>query len=228
MAIGVSAVLFDVDGTLVESVDLHAEAWREALRRFGKDVPLADVRRQIGKGGDELVKEFLSKQERERDGEALEAYRAELWRREFMRRVTPLAGARELVLRVQRDGKRAVLASSGKKDEVEHNRKLLGLDGELDGETSADDAERSKPHPDIFEAALAEARVRPEEAIAIGDSPWDAIAAKRAGLRTIGVLSGGFPENDLREAGCIAIYRGPQELLERYEASPLATALPSR
>jgi HAD superfamily hydrolase (TIGR01509 family) len=219
----VRAVLFDVDGTLVDSVDLHARAWQEALRKWGKDVRLEDVRGQIGKGGDQLVPVFLSEEEVEREGEALERFRGERWRRAYMARVRPFPSARELLERVRRDGKRIALASSGKADEVEANRRLLGLDDRLvDGATTSDDADRSKPHPDIFEAALAEARARPEEAIAVGDSPWDAIAARRAGLRTVGVLCGGFPERELREAGCVAIYRDPADLLARYEESPLA------
>jgi HAD superfamily hydrolase (TIGR01509 family) len=219
----VEAVLFDVDGTLVDSVDLHARAWQEALRAFGKDVRLEDVRSQIGKGGDQLVPVFLSREEVARDGEALQRFRGELWRREYMPRVRPFPGARELVRRVRDDGKRVVLASSGKEDELAANRRLLGLDDRLlDGATDADDAERSKPHPDIFVAALAEAGARAEEALAVGDTPWDAIAARRAGLRTVGVLCGGFAEAALREAGCIAVYRDPADLLARYEGSPLA------
>lgn len=216
-------MLFDVDGTLVDSVDLHAQAWQQALARFGKHVRLEDVRRQIGKGGDQLLPVFISAFELRRHGEELERYRGELWRREFMPRVRPLPMARELVLRVKRDGKRVALASSGKEDEVEWNRKLLDLDASvLDAATTSDDADRSKPYPDIFEAARAATGVEPARAVAIGDSPWDALSARRAGLRTIGVLSGGFPEADLRSAGCVAIYRDPADLLGRYDESPLA------
>jgi HAD superfamily hydrolase (TIGR01509 family) len=222
MAGRVEAVLFDVDGTLVDSVDLHAEAWRDALARFGKHVRVEDVRREIGKGGDQLIPVFLSQEEREREGEALDRFRGELWRRTFLPLVRPFPMARELVARVRADGKRVALASSGKAEEVEHHRKLLGLDGLVEGATTSDDAERSKPHPDIFEAALAQARARPEQAIAVGDSPWDALAARRAGVRTVGVLSGGFPEAKLRAAGCVAIYRDPADLLASYDGSPLA------
>jgi HAD superfamily hydrolase (TIGR01509 family) len=218
-------VLFDVDGTLVDSVDLHAQAWQEALARFGKHVRLPDVRSQIGKGGDQLLPVFLSAFELARFGEELDRYRGELWRRAYMPRVRPLPGARELVLRAKADGKRVALASSGKSDEVEANRKLLGLDGAvLDGATTSDDAERSKPYPDIFEAALAATGVPAPGAIAVGDSPWDALSARRAGLRTVGLLSGGFPEEDLRSAGCVAVYRDPADLLARYAGSPLARA----
>lgn len=216
-------MLFDVDGTLVDSVELHALAWREALAHFGKHVRLTDVRGQIGKGGDQLLPVFLTASELGRYGEALDRYRGELWRREYMPKVRPLPGARDLVLRVKRDGKRVALASSGKEDEVEWNRGLLELDPALlETATTSDDAERSKPHPDIFEAALAATRVPAARALAVGDSPWDALSARRAGIRTVGVLSGGFPEPQLRDAGCVAVYRDPADLLARYDDSPLA------
>ncbi len=223
MAGAPEAVLFDVDGTLVDSVDLHARAWQEALAHFGKHVRLAAVRAQVGKGGDQLIPVFLSAYELSRYGEALDRYRAELWRTSYMPRVRPLPRARDLGLRVKQDGKRVALASSGKADEVDWNRDLLGLDPALlETATTSDDAARSKPSPDIFEAALAATRVPPDDALAVGDSPWDALSARRAGLRTVGVLSGGFPEDDLRDAGCVAIYRDPADLLARYDASPLA------
>ena len=211
-----------MDGTLVDSVDLHAEAWQRALKKFGKDVPYEEVRRQIGKGGDQLIPTFLSKQEVERFGEALDAFRAELFQSEYRERARPFPDARELVARVRADGRRVALASSGKEDDVAFYRELVGLDGLLDAATTSSDAEKSKPHPDIFEAALARTGVKAADALAIGDSPWDAISAKRAGIRTVGVLCGGFPEADLRDAGCVAIYRDPADLLARYAESPLA------
>ena len=218
----IAAVLFDVDGTLVDSVDLHARAWAEAFRRFGKDVRVEDVRAQIGKGGDQLLPVFLPEAELREKGEAIDAFRSELWKREYMPRVRPLPSARELVARVRREGKRVALASSGKADEVRFYEQLLGVRDLVEGATTADDAERSKPYPDIFRAALAAARADPDEAVAVGDSPWDALAARRAGVRTVGVLSGGFPEGDLRDAGCIAVYRDPADLLAHFELSPLA------
>ena len=119
------------------------------------------------------------------------------------------------------------LASSGKADEVEWNRRLLGIEPSLlDGVTTADDAARSKPCPDLFEAALAATGATPDRAIAIGDSPWDALSARRAGLRTLGLLSGGFAEEDLLSAGCVALYRDPADLLVRYAESPLARGAP--
>jgi phosphoglycolate phosphatase-like HAD superfamily hydrolase len=112
-------------------------------------------------------------------------------------------------------------ASSAKKDELAAYEQIAGIDDLLDAETASDDVERSKPYPDVFEVALHRLGSQKECTLAIGDSPWDAIAASRTGIRTIGVLCGGFPEDDLRKAGCIAICRGPTELLARLTESPL-------
>ncbi len=217
------AVLFDVDGTLVDTVGLHAAAWQEAFARFGKDVPLEEVRRQIGKGGDQLMPVFLSEDELRRFGGALDAFRSDLYGRAYLPRARPFPGARELVERVRADGKAAVLASSAKRRELERIEALLGVRRDVAGATSADDADRSKPYPDIFRAALAKAPgVAPSEAVVVGDSPYDAEAARRAGIAPVGVLTGGFPEADLRRAGCVAVYRDPADLLARYDDSPLA------
>jgi phosphoglycolate phosphatase-like HAD superfamily hydrolase len=130
---------------------------------------------------------------------------------------------RQLFQRLRADEKRIVLASSAAGDELSTYKQKAEIEDLVQDETSKDDAEKSKPHPDIFAAALAKlSGISPEEAIVIGDSPWDAIAAKRAGVRTIGVLSGGFHDVDLREAGCIAIYKDAADLLARYDESPLA------
>ena len=132
-------------------------------------------------------------------------------------------GVRALADRIRADGRRVVLASSAKADEVERYKEITGIADMLDAETSSDDAERSKPFPDIFEAALERiAPVGPDEAVVVGDTPSDAQAARKAGLRTIGVLSGGFAEGSLREAGCVAIYRDPEDVLRNYDRSPLA------
>lgn len=220
---GPRAVLLDLDGTLVDSVDRHARAWHEALHRFGVDVRLEDVRAQIGKGGDELMPVFLPRAEVERVGAELSAFRDDLFRRVHRPHVRALPGARALVERLRADGRSVALASSGNAEDVAFFRRLVGLDDLLDaGATTSDDAARSKPHPDIFEAALARTGARAEEAIAVGDSPWDAMSASRAGLGTVGLLSGGFGEAALRDAGCVAIYRDPADLLARLDGSPLA------
>jgi HAD superfamily hydrolase (TIGR01549 family) len=219
----IRAALFDIDGTLIDTVDLHAAAWRQAFEHFGKQVPYDEVRSQIGKGGDKLIPTFLSPEEEERFGADLEEYRSGLYLREYLPLATPFPAARELVERVRRAGMLVALASSCKKDELDHNLRLVGIEGLVSAALTSDDIDESKPAPDVFEAALDRIGVAAHEALAIGDSPFDAIAAARAGVRTIGLLCGGFPREALRDAGCIEIYDSPADLLARFDASPLAS-----
>ena len=215
-------MIFDIDGTLVDSVDLHARAWQETFRHFGKEIPFKDVRRQIGKGGDQLMPVFFTKEEIDRFGEEMEEFRGDLYKREYLSQVRAFPQTRELFERISADGKRIALASSAKEDELDTYQKLARIEDLVEKETSADDAEKSKPHPDIFEAALAQlADIEPEEAVVVGDTPYDAEAAGKILLRTVGVLCGGWAEDELRAAGCIAIYRDPADLLARFEGSPL-------
>ncbi|MEH3064012.1 MAG: HAD family hydrolase [Methylobacterium radiotolerans] len=217
------AVIFDIDGTLLDSVDLHARAWVEAFAHFGVETGFAEVRRQIGKGGDELMPVFLSEERIAREGETIEAYRSDLFKRRFLSEVRPFPGVRPLFEHIRSAGLKIALASSGKRSEVEHYTEILEIGDLVDVATSSDDADRSKPHPDIFEAALAKLDgVPPDAIIVVGDTPYDAEAAAKAGLRTVGLLCGGFPEADLRAAGCAAIYRDPEDLLHRFAESPLA------
>ena len=214
----IKAVIFDIDGTLVDSVDFHARAWQETFRHYGKEFPFEQVRHQIGKGGDQLMPVFFSKEELNDFGDEMEKYRGELFKREYLPRVRAFPRVRELFQRIKDDGLRLALASSAKQDELAAYKKIARIEDLVEEETSADDADKSKPHPDIFEAALKRlGDVSPREAIVIGDTPYDSIAAGKAGLRTIGVLCGGFPEAELRAAGCLQIYKDPADLLARYD-----------
>jgi HAD superfamily hydrolase (TIGR01509 family) len=219
------AVLFDIDGTLLDSVDLHARAWAEAFAHFGIPAEVQAVRGQIGKGGDELMPVFVPEARLAKDGAAIEAYRSDLFKRAYLPQVRPFPKVRELMQRLREAGQTVVLASSGKADEVARYQEIAGIADLVDIATSSDDAERSKPHPDIFDAALR--KLGPERAraaVVVGDSPYDAEAGARAGLPVVGVLCGGFPEAALSQAGCVAIYRDPADLLDGYERSPLAAA----
>jgi HAD superfamily hydrolase (TIGR01509 family) len=201
------AVIFDVDGTLVDSNLGHVEAWREAFAHYGKELSAEEVHAQIGKGGDQLMPVFLSQHELERFGQALEALRVEIFTRDYLPGVTPFPRVRELFERLKRSGVKIALASSSKEAEVEHHQKTLHVEDLVDVATSKDDVERSKPCPDIFETALARLDgVAPDEAIVVGDTPYDVIAAARCGMKTIALLCGGFPAEALREAGAIAIF----------------------
>ncbi|HEX7625403.1 MAG TPA: HAD family hydrolase [Anaeromyxobacteraceae bacterium] len=216
------AVLFDIDGTLMDSVNLHAQAWQEALARFGKQVKYEDVRSQIGKGGDQLLPVFLDEEELERFGEDLDEYRSGLYERQYLPWAKPFPGARDLLARLKQAGTLVGLASSCKRTELGYYLRSVGGASLVDAATTAEDAEQSKPQPDVFLACLEKLALDPGDAVAVGDSPYDAVAAGRAGIRTVGVLSGGFPQRDLEEAGCIAVYQDVGDLLERLQTSPLA------
>ena len=215
----IKAVIFDVDGTLVDSVAIHAKAWQEAFGAFGHDIPFEELRGQIGKGGDQLLPVFLSKEQIEAQGEKIDGCRAEIIKERFLAKIEAFPQVRALFERLRGDGIRIALASSAKGDELETYKKKADIVGLVEEETSSDDAERSKPHGDIFEAALGRLQgIAPGDAVVIGDTPYDSDAAGRVGLRTIGVRSGGFPDADLRNAGCVAIYDDPADLLARYDA----------
>lgn len=217
------AVIFDVDGTLVDTVDLHAQAWQKAFKEYGYEVPYDQVRHQIGKGTDQLLPVFLSQEDSERVGDRINDFRLEIYQQQMLPQVRPFEKVRELFERLKADGKKILLASSAEREILDTYKQLLQIEDLTDSATSSDDAEKSKPEPDIFQAALEKLEgITAEEAIVIGDTPYDAQAANKTDLLTIGVLCGGFSEAELREAGCIAIYRDPADLLAHYEQSPLA------
>jgi phosphoglycolate phosphatase-like HAD superfamily hydrolase len=215
------AALFDIDGTLIDSVDLHASAWHEAFLKFGHDVSFERARSQIGKGGDKLVPEFLSKAQQEEHGDELKEWRGKLFKSKYLPMVRPFSAVPELLSRVHDEGMKVAVASSAKKDELETYLDIARVTKLVDVATSSEDVSQSKPAPDIFQVALDRLEIKSHEAIAIGDTPYDAEAAGKAGIATIGFLSGGFLENDLRKSGCIAVYPGPAALLMCFDASPL-------
>lgn len=209
-----AAVIFDVDGTLVDSVDFHAEAWRRAFAAFRIDVAFDEIRSQIGKGGDQLLPVFLDSDELAKHGEQIEAFRSDLFKRDYLAKVRGFPGTRELFERLIADGKIIALGSSAKGEELQAYKKAVGIDELKLIEVSSDDADRSKPHPDIFEAALERIGVPSDQTIVVGDTPYDVEAANKAGIRAIAVLCGGFDEGTLRGAGAIEIYAGPEAILK--------------
>jgi HAD superfamily hydrolase (TIGR01509 family) len=214
------AALFDVDGTLVDTNDLHAEAWRVAFAHFGHAVAPAAIREQIGKGGDNLIPTLLPGTS-DAQAEEMDSWRGDLFKRDYLPRATPFPGVRDLFERLVADGVKIVLASSSSRPEVDYHLGLIACADLVSAVTTKDDVESSKPCPDIFAAALAKvAPITADETLVIGDTPWDIIAAARIGLRTVAVLSGGFPEQQLRESGAAFVYGGPADLLARYDQSP--------
>jgi HAD superfamily hydrolase (TIGR01509 family) len=215
------AAIFDIDGTLIDSVDLHALAWHEAFAHFGHDVSFEQARSQIGKGGDNLLPAFLSDDQIRDHGKQLEAWRGKHFKANYLQMVRPFAAVPELLQRLRHEGLKLAVASSAKKDELEIYLDIAGVTALFDVTVSSEDVEQSKPAPDVFEVTLQKLEVPHDAAIVIGDSPYDAQAAGKTGLRTIGLLSGAFPEQSLRDAGCIAVYPGPAALLACLATSPL-------
>jgi HAD superfamily hydrolase (TIGR01509 family) len=214
----VLAFIFDIDGTLVDSNELHVDSWDRAFRRFGKQFPREKLRAQIGKGSDQYLPEFLTPDEIERFGKELDDYRSGLFRKEYLPAVRPFPKVRELLQRIHEDDKRIVLASSGKKADTKYYIDLLNIDNLIDGYVSGDDADSSKPAPDIFAASLEKlGGISPADAVTVGDTRFDVEAARKAGLKTIGFLCGRTSESVLREAGAVAIYRDPADFLARYQ-----------
>jgi HAD superfamily hydrolase (TIGR01509 family) len=209
----ITAVLFDIDGTLIDSNDAHAAAWVKAFDAFGIRTEPSLVRRCIGMGGDKLMPAVSGIEEDSPLGERIARRRGEIFKAEFLPTLKPFDGARELVAAAKKKGLIAVAASSASKEDLTALLSVAGVDRLMDEATSSDDAEASKPDPDIIQAALKRAKATPSEAIMIGDTPYDVEAALRAGVNVIGFRCGGWKDEDLK--GAMAIYDGPRDLLER-------------
>lgn len=215
----IEAVLCDIDGTLVQSNWLHAAAWKDAFAEMGIVVDLEQVRRQIGKGGDELIPVFVPWWRRSSVEEPLKAYRKLVFEQDYLKQVEPLPKVREFLLRLKEAGIRLSLASSADKDQLDIYKKIANMGDLIEESSSADDADHSKPHPDIFEATLKKLGLPASKVLALGDTPYDAEAAGKAGISTIGVTTGGWSKEELLEAGCIEVYTDVADLLERFEES---------
>ncbi len=202
-------VILDVDGTLVDTNYQHALAWHRALRAHGHVVQMWEIHRHIGMGGDQIVAALAGDEVEEQEGEEIRAAEAGAYG-ELIGEVEPMAGARELIGDLRENGSCTILASSAKREEVDHYLDLLDARGLVDGWTTAADVERTKPHPDLVHAALEKAGEEP--AVMIGDSTWDVKAAEAAGLQTLAVLTGGFSEDELLEAGAAEVVRSIAEL----------------
>jgi HAD superfamily hydrolase (TIGR01509 family) len=213
------AAILDIDGTLVDTNYHHAIAWYRALRQHGHVVPIWQIHRHIGMGGDQIVASLLSAEVEKREGEDIRAAESALYLT-FIEEVEPLRGARALLEDLSDRGVTIVLASSAKAQEVEHYLDLLDARFLADGWTTAADVEATKPAPDLVLAALEKAGAG-KDAVMIGDSTWDCEAAKRAGIKTIAVLTGGFSEEELRAAGAADVFASIDKLRLSLDDTPL-------
>lgn len=212
------AAILDIDGTLVDTNYQHALAWFEAFVQHGYVLPVWRIHRSIGMGGDQLVAALIGEQADEEHGDAIRAAEQPLYLASIGS-VRVLDGARELVRTLSAGDRRCVLASSAKAQEVDHYVDLLDAREVVDGWTTSADVERTKPEPDLVRAALD--RLGVDDAVMVGDTPWDIEAATRAGVPTVAVLTGGFSEQELREAGAVAVHPSVRELAERLDETPL-------
>jgi HAD superfamily hydrolase (TIGR01509 family) len=213
------AALFDVDGTLVDTNYLHTVTWWEAFRQAGHTVPMPDIHRSVGMGGDRLIAHLLGEdRDREQDAGVDAAHKA-LYAAYFPK-LAALPGAADLLRAVARRGWKVVLASSAGGEELAAMRTALGADEVIADAAGGDDVRSTKPAADLVEQAVRRAGVPPERAVFVGDTVWDMHASRSAGVACVGVLSGGVPRAELREAGAVAVYDGPRDLLERLQDSP--------
>jgi HAD superfamily hydrolase (TIGR01509 family) len=212
------AAILDVDGTLVDTNYHHAIAWYRAFRQHGEVLPLWRIHRHMGMGGDQLVAALAGDDFEREHGDDVRAAEKALYMA-LIEEVRPLAHARELIERLKEGGRTVVLASSAKAEEVDHYLDLLGARELADGWTTSGDVETTKPAPDLVEVAIGKAGA--ERCVMVGDSTWDCIAARRAGIETIGVLTGGFSIEELREEGAACVFEDLAALLEGVADTPL-------
>src|SRR4051794_2116910 len=213
--------ILDVDGTLVDTNYHHAIAWFRAFRRHFLTLQVWRIHRHIGMGGDQLVAALAGDDVEKRLGDSIRDAESELYR-ELIGEVQPMQGSRELIKDLREADNDVVLASSAKEWEIEHYIELLDAAEIVDAWTTSDDVEQTKPKPDLVHAALDKVEGRPEDALLIGDTVWDVKAAHRAGVDTLAVRTGGFSEQELREAGARDVFTSVEELRQNLLQTPLS------
>lgn len=214
-------VIFDIDGTLVDSNDAHAAAWMDAFREFGfTHIPPDRVRWMIGMGGDKILPELTDLTEESERGKKLLDRRKEIFLRSYLPTLHPFPSARELVEKVRAEGMTAVIASSANEAELGRLLDVAGVRSLMDATTSSSDAENSKPDPDIVYAAIRSTGFAASQLVMVGDTPYDVEAALRAGVPIVALRSGGWNDSELD--GALRVYADPEDLLGNFDASPLA------
>ena len=215
-----TVAVLDIDGTLVDTNYQHAIAWYRAFRQHEIVLPIWRIHRHIGMGGDQLVAALTDDRTESEQGDDIRAAEKTLYF-QLIDEVVPMQGSRELIEQLKARGHTVVLASSAKEDEVEHYLDLLDARELADCWTTSADVESTKPAPDLVSAALERAGGSPDDAVMVGDTPWDVKAADGAGVKTITVLTGGFAPSELEEAGALAVFESVAELCEKLDQTPL-------
>jgi HAD superfamily hydrolase (TIGR01549 family) len=213
-----TAAILDIDGTLVDTNYQHAIAWYHAFRQHEIILPIWKIHRAIGMGGDQLVPHLIGDEKAEELGDDIRAAEKPLYL-SMIEQVEPFDGARDLIVALKERGHTVILASSAKGNELEHYLDLLDARDVVDDWTMSDDVEETKPSPDLVNAALKKAKT--DDGVMVGDTTWDIEAAKRADVETIAVMTGGFGEDELQDAGAIAVFDSIAELHERIGDTPL-------
>jgi HAD superfamily hydrolase (TIGR01509 family) len=220
MTKGEKVALLDVDGTLIDSNDQHAQAWVDVGREFGIEIDYGQVRRMIGMGGDKVLPAVAGLREDDPRGKEIAERRGEIFRERYLPTLRPFPQARELLERLRDEGWTLVVATSANKQDMDGLLKQAGIRDLIEEKTSSSDAEESKPDPDIVQAALKAAGATPEQAVMLGDTPYDVEASGRAGVRCVALRCGGWGDAELGDA--VAVYDDPADLLRRYQESPYA------
>lgn len=214
------AALFDVDGTLVDSVYLHTETWQQALRQYGHHLPAAPVHRAVGLGGTQILDHLLGPDRDHGDDDAIKTAHDALYAARWPE-LEPLPGARRLLRACAERGWAVVLATSAKSRELAVLRRVLDVDEILAATVDADSVEAAKPAPDVVAQALREVGADAERSLFVGDTAWDVQSAARAGVRCLGVLTGGWSRAELAESGAVEVWEGPEDLADHLDGSAL-------
>lgn len=222
----IRGVLLDVDGTLLDSNDAHAMSWVDALAHFRVEVSFERVRPLIGMGGDKVVRELAGVEKETPLGVEISDFRAAVFRKEYLPQLVPFDGARELLLKLRDAGKKLVVATSARGDELSLLLRQANVDDLIQAEATSSDADASKPDPDIVHAAVARAKMAPHDLVMLGDTPYDVEACRRAGVRCLVFRCGGHWRDEQYGASALGIYDGPRDLLRRWDESPFGNFVP--
>jgi HAD superfamily hydrolase (TIGR01509 family) len=215
-----TTAILDIDGTLVDTNYQHALAWYRAFRAHEIVLPVWRIHRHIGMGGDQVVSALTDERTEKELGDQIRAAEKDLYF-ELIDEIEPMDSARELIEQLRDRGHKVILASSAKPEEVERYLDLLDARELANAWTSSGDVDATKPHPDLVETALAQADEPPQEAVMVGDTPWDVQAARKAGVETVAVLTGGFAVEELTESGAVAVFQSVAELCQHLEGTRL-------